>query len=73
MSEVIATAKARRNLSVLEAQALTLELIGRPVSDECIRKWCRVHGVGRKIVGRYTVDAERLRALLGGNSASEAA
>lgn len=41
------------------------------VHAESIRRWIRLYGIGRKIVGRYRVDPVRLDMLLHGQDSLE--
>jgi len=39
---------------------------GLSVTQKTIRSWCREHGIGKKIAGRWVIDYIRLLRILGG-------
>lgn len=58
-----ATATAPRLMSISEALEY-LALLGIPRTNETMRQWIQRHGLGRKIAGRWVVDAARLERFV---------
>ena len=50
-------APPRQRLTVTEAAALALR------SEQTITSWCRHHGIGNKVSGRWLIDKSHLKAL----------
>jgi hypothetical protein len=42
------------------------------VTPECVGKWVRQYGIGRKIAGRLRIDVEALARLLAGEPTGRA-
>lgn len=54
------------NLISTQEAALRCAAAGRPVGQPAVRVWLRkLPGLGRKIAGRWVVDARRLDEVLG--------
>ena len=42
------------------------------VTSECVGKWVRQYGIGRKVAGRLRIDADALARLLAGEPVGRA-
>jgi hypothetical protein len=53
-------------LSVPEARDFVISRGFGPLTGQTIRYWCKVHGIGIKIGGRWKVSGDKLKQFLDG-------
>lgn len=58
--------KIQENNFVLSSEAVKIvsEEFNVKVSSATIKNWCREYSIGKKVVGRWYIDADKLRAFL---------
>jgi hypothetical protein len=55
-------------ITASEAMKIVSEEFHVSITPLTLRNWCKEHGIGKKIVGRWYVNPEKLKTLLRENN-----